>query len=545
MIYSRVVLNTQLTLERVNLLGSTVALSDRKKMKPSKKMIPVNKLLNKVPATSLLQALALCFFVAVFALPISANAQSSACAANELALTYSFAAPNNWDAGSATLKTTGLPITLGAGASSLNVNGTATLTNIVAGFPTTAQSGGFADAYWYVVDRPAVGVNNTVTITFSKPISKLQLVATDLDYFNDGAGAYQDRVTIVGNGPTGVVTPTAVAASAQVSVVGNVASSTSTNNAENCAAGSNLCNATFSFPAPITSFTYTYGNAPGATGNPPGQGVGLAALGFCVQNPDLTLVKDDGGASFVAGSTGTYTFTVGNVGSAATSGTTTVKDILPVGMSFTAPLTAGGANGGLYTCVVSTTTNANDTATCTTTTAIAAGGTNVMTLPVAVASTVANGTTLTNRAKVFGGNDPNKAIETTTGAISACASDSLAGAVANAGCGFETTPITTAASVVITKTDSKTVTTSGGTNNYVITLTNQGPSVANGAIVTDVVGAGLTCPGANVVTCSGAVNGAVCPAGPLTIANLTGAGITVATLPVTGALQLAYTCNVN
>jgi uncharacterized repeat protein (TIGR01451 family) len=79
----------------------------------------------------------------------------------------------------------------------------------------------------------------------------------------------------------------------------------------------------------------------------------------------------------VAGSTGTYTFTVGNVGSAATSGTTTVKDVLPTGMSFVAPLTAGGANGALYTCVVSTTTNTNDTATCTTTTAIAAGGTNV------------------------------------------------------------------------------------------------------------------------------------------------------------------------
>jgi uncharacterized repeat protein (TIGR01451 family) len=121
----------------------------------------------------------------------------------------------------------------------------------------------------------------------------------------------------------------------------------------------------------------------------------------------------------------------------------------------------------------------------------------------------------------------------------------LAGAVANAGCGFEATPITTAASVVIAKTDSKTIATSGGTNAYVITLTNQGPSVANGAIVTDVVGAGLTCPGANTVTCSGAVNGAVCPAGPLTIANLTGAGITVATLPVTGSLQFAYTCNVN
>jgi uncharacterized repeat protein (TIGR01451 family) len=515
-------------------------------MKLSKKMISVNKLSNKACGMSAFKILTACLFSAVVALPMSANAQSSACAANEVAQTLSFAAPNNWDTGSATIKNTGLPITVGAGVGAVVINGTASLTGIVAGYPTTASSGGFANSYFYVVDRGNTTGTNTVTFTFNKPISKLQLVATDLDYFNDGAGSYQDRVTIVGAGPTGTVTPTAVAGSALVSVVGNVATSTSTNNAENCdtAGTSTLCNATFTFPAPITTLTYTYGNGPSASGNPPPQGVGLTALGFCVQYPDLALVKDDGGASFVAGATGTYSFTVSNVGSAATSGTTTVKDILPAGMSFVAPLTAGGANGSLYTCVVSTTTNTNDTATCSTTTAIAAGGTNALTLPVAVASTVASGTTLTNRAKVFGGNDPNKAAETTTGAISACPSDSLAGAVANAGCGFETTPITAAASIVITKTDSKTVATSGGTNNYVVTLTNQGPSVANGVIVTDVVGAGLTCPGTNTVTCSGAVNGAVCPAAS-TIATLTGAGITVAALPVNGALQFAYTCNVN
>ena len=508
-------------------------------MKPIKKMISINKLLNKTRVQSVFKILTTCLMLTVFALPMAVNAQSSACAANEITQSYTFAAPNNWTAGAASIS-----YTIGTGASSVTVGGTATLNDIVAGNPTTAQSGGFADSYWYLIDRATVAGTNTVTLTFSKPISKLQLVATDIDTNNDAGGRYQDQVTIVGNGPTGVVTPTAVATSALVAIAGNVATAAGTS-AQNCLAASNQCNATYSFPQPVTSVTYSYGNGPTATGNPPNQAVGLAALGFCIQNPDLALVKDDGEASIVAGSTGTYTFTVSNVGSAATSGTITVKDVLPAGMFFTAPLTAGGANGAAMTCAVSTTTNANDTATCTTTAAIAAGGSGTFTLPVSVASTVASGTTLTNRAKVFGGNDPNKAAETTTGTISACLSDSLAGAVANAGCGFETTPITTAASVVITKTDSKTIATSGGTNNYVVTLTNQGPSVANGAIVTDAVGAGLTCPGTNVVTCSGAVNGAVCPAGPLTIANLTGAGITVATLPVNGALQFAYTCNVN
>jgi hypothetical protein len=79
----------------------------------------------------------------------------------------------------------------------------------------------------------------------------------------------------------------------------------------------------------------------------------------------------------------------------------------------------------------------------------------------------------------------------------------------------------------------------------VVTLTNQGPSSANGVVLSDIVGAGLTCPAANAVICSGATGGAVCPGGSLTIANLIGVGITVATLPVTGSLQFTYTCNVN
>lgn len=101
------------------------------------------------------------------------------------------------------------------------------------------------------------------------------------------------------------------------------------------------------------------------------------------------------------------------------------------------------------------------------------------------------------------------------------------------------------ASLILTKTDGKDITTSGGTNNYVVTLTNQGPFAADGVILSDVVGAGLTCPGASAVTCSVTAGAAICPAGPLTIANLTGAGITIATLPVNGALQFNYTCNVN
>jgi uncharacterized repeat protein (TIGR01451 family) len=93
-----------------------------------------------------------------------------------------------------------------------------------------------------------------------------------------------------------------------------------------------------------------------------------------------------------------------------------------------------------------------------------------------------------------------------------------------------------AVALTISKTDAKTVATSGGTNNYVISLSNAGPGAADGVV--------LTCPPANVVTCSVTAGAAVCPAGPLTFANLT-TGATIATFPPNSALLFAYTCNVN
>lgn len=108
-------------------------------MKLSKKMISVNKLSNKACGMSAFKILTACLFSAVVALPMSANAQSSACAANETVQSYTFAPPNNWIAGSATIN-----YTIGAGASAVTVSGTASLNDIVAGNPTTAQSGGFA-----------------------------------------------------------------------------------------------------------------------------------------------------------------------------------------------------------------------------------------------------------------------------------------------------------------------------------------------------------------------------------------------------------------
>lgn len=57
-----------------------------------------------------------------------------------------------------------------------------------------------------------------------------------------------------------------------------------------------------------------------------------------------------------------------------------------------------------------------------------------------------------------------------------------------------------------------------------LTATNNGPATVTGAIVRDTVGAGLTCPATNAVTCAGTS----CPATALTVADLTGTnGVTL------------------
>ena len=86
---------------------------------------------------------------------------------------------------------------------------------------------------------------------------------------------------------------------------------------------------------------------------------------------------------------------------------------------------------------------------------------------------------------------------------------------------------------------------SGTQTTYSVVVTNNGPGPAINAAISDTPGAGLTCPPANVVTCTSAAAGA-CPAGPLTVANLT-AGITLGTLPATAGSNTAtfsFNCTV-
>lgn len=107
--------------------------------------------------------------------------------------------------------------------------------------------------------------------------------------------------------------------------------------------------------------------------------------------------------------------------------------------------------------------------------------------------------------------------------------------------GAATVTVQASADLTITKSNGVSSSFSGSSVTYTVAVTNTGPDPVTGAVVTDVVGAGLTCPAGNPVTITG--NGV--PAGSFTIANLTGAGIALGTLASGQTATLTYSCQVN
>lgn len=100
----------------------------------------------------------------------------------------------------------------------------------------------------------------------------------------------------------------------------------------------------------------------------------------------------------------------------------------------------------------------------------------------------------------------------------------------------------------VTKTNSASTVTAGGTASYDIIVTNSGLAAADDSILTDDPGTGLSC---SSVSCSTSGGAAACPAvgtnpGELSIANLVspGTGVTIATLPAGSSLTFSLSCAV-
>jgi LPXTG-site transpeptidase (sortase) family protein len=117
--------------------------------------------------------------------------------------------------------------------------------------------------------------------------------------------------------------------------------------------------------------------------------------------PILGLSKSDGVTSLTAGGNTTYTMTISNTGAVATSGTITIVDVLPSGLTVSdGALTLGGAQAANWSCSAS-----SNVITCTSSTVIAElTGTSVFTFTAGV-NVDASGT-VTNKALIGGGGGP-------------------------------------------------------------------------------------------------------------------------------------------
>ncbi len=219
---------------------------------------------------------------------------------------------------------------------------------------------------------------------------------------------------------------------------------------------------------PTVNTAYSWGG-----GDPTHTTLGTAASGTdstTVNLPNLTIAKTDNGPWNVNQGGAHYTLTVKNTGAGPTSGTLTIADTLPTG------LTVNGTPGGAgYTCTVTGGTQI----TCTTSAALNANQSQNFNVNVNVTS----GTpySVTNTADFYGGGDP---VHTSLG---------------TAATGSDTTTINNVPGLAVTKTDNGggsgwTIGQAGAI--YTVTVKNVGSGPTTGTItVADTLPSNLTANG--------------------------------------------------
>lgn len=98
--------------------------------------------------------------------------------------------------------------------------------------------------------------------------------------------------------------------------------------------------------------------------------------------------------------------------------------------------------------------------------------------------------------------------------------------------------------IQVVKTASPDPVVSGDVVTYQIVVTNNGPLAADGAVLTDVAGAGQDCTTLSPSATCTATGSASCPSPTVPVSALLGGGITIPSLPVGGQVTVVLTCTV-
>jgi uncharacterized repeat protein (TIGR01451 family) len=232
--------------------------------------------------------------------------------------------------------------------------------------------------------------------------------------------------------------------------------------------------------------------------------------------PDLSLTKSDGGVSVAPGGTVAYTLTYSNTGSIGATGVV-ITETVPANTTF---------NAGASTAGFSCTPSGNAGSTCTLAVgAVAAGGaTHTATFAITVVNPVPAGVTqISNTASIAddgtNGTDPTPGNNT----------------------GSDTTPLTGAPDLSITKDDGGVTVVPGGSVPYTLTYANSGNRNATGVVITETVPANTTfIPGSSTAGWSCTPDNTAGSTCTLTIGALTaGSGNHTATFTVTVANPLS------
>jgi uncharacterized repeat protein (TIGR01451 family) len=240
----------------------------------------------------------------------------------------------------------------------------------------------------------------TYTVTVSNPSSYNAIIDRITDILPPNV-TYGSLVTGTGNTSTTIVTGSTsqpiAGATGTINWLGNPNTSYSLP-----ARGSLTLKYTANVPNVVGSYTNSATTTAGSSTTAP------VTATVSVGISDLTLTKTHTG-NFTVGSPASYTLTVNNIGTAPSTGTVTVTDTLPTGLTIpNGTVTLIGANAANWSCLA-----ASNVITCNSTTAIATGGNstfNLTGIQVGAAATPS----VTNNAVVAGGSEVNVSNNTAT-----------------------------------------------------------------------------------------------------------------------------------